>query len=106
MRIALTEAGHQVLIARDVAAGMEAVHFERFEVIVCDLLFPDGNGYEIIRAIRKKGALVFALAVSALPREVCEAEAIAAGFDRFLPKPFLPWMLVAQLASLESDEAG
>ncbi len=103
MKITLLGAGHEVFIARTLRRALAAVADELFDTLICDLLLPDGNGIAVIRAVRKKDAAqkkdasIFAIAVSALPREVCERESIEAGFDRFLSKPFLPCELIALL---------
>jgi DNA-binding response OmpR family regulator len=98
MKIALLAAGHEVLIARTIPTALAYVEEEFFSILVCDLLFPDGNGCDVIRAVREKNTDVFAVAVSGLPGEVCEREALEAGFNRFLAKPFLPHVLVELLA--------
>lgn len=98
IKIVLLDAGHEVLVARTVGDALAFVDGEPFEALVCDLLFPDGNGCEIIHAVRRKKRDVFAVAVSGLPREVCEAKAIEDGFDTFLQKPFLPQHLSSLFA--------
>jgi len=97
MRIALSEAGHKVSLARTMGAALFELAGNEFDAIFCDLLLPDGHGYDIIRVVREKSGSPFAVAVSGLPRERCEREAIEAGFDKFLAKPFLPNNLAALL---------
>jgi DNA-binding response OmpR family regulator len=98
MEIALTEAGHAVTLVRTTDSALFAVVWEEFDALVCDLLLPDGHGCEIIRAFRQRSFPVFAVAVSGLPRDGCEHIALAAGFDRFLQKPFLPGELALLFA--------
>jgi CheY-like chemotaxis protein len=97
--VALSGAGHAVSIVRTVDSALFALAWEEFDALVCDLLLPDGHGCDIIRALRQRKLPVFAVAVSGLPRSACEADALAAGFDTFLQKPFFP----DQLASLLED---
>lgn len=97
LKIAFTKAGHAVTLETTVKSALLALMHETYDALVCDLLLPDGNGCEIIKAARQKGMPIFAVAISGMLPVACEMNALAAGFDRFICKPFKVSLLVGLL---------
>lgn len=62
----------------------------RPEIVITDLVMPQLSGAELCRSIRENRALseVYVIVVSATDSETERAEAIDAGGDIFMPKPF------------------
>lgn len=86
LRRHLERAGREVVWAPSGERGL-ALLGEGFQLVVCDLVMPGLSGLEVIRRIREgKGPPVLALSasVSAQSRE----EALKAGAQAFLGKPF------------------
>ncbi len=78
-----------------VASPDEALaEFERQppDVLVSDIRMPGGSGYQLIRRVRAlppdRGGLTPAVAVSASVGEEDTSKILAAGFQRFIRKPF------------------
>jgi PAS domain S-box-containing protein len=70
------------------------------DVIVSDLAMPGEDGYSLIRRLRESGNLVPAVAVTAYVRSEDEARVREAGFQRHVPKPFDPQVLVEAVRDL------
>ena len=70
------------------------------DIIVSDLAMPDEDGYSLIRRVRESGSRVPAVAVTAYARSEDEARVREAGFQRHVPKPFDPQMLVEAVHDL------
>jgi CheY-like chemotaxis protein len=51
----LREEGYEVREAVDGASAMNAVAFERPDVILLDLMMPNGNGWSVLEALRTDG---------------------------------------------------
>ena len=87
----LAEAGFRVLSARD---GKEAVAIaiaERPDAIVMDLMMPEVDGWDAVRAIRAQlGRRPHMVAVSAYSGDASRALAFDGGFDDFISKPAEP----------------
>jgi CheY-like chemotaxis protein len=49
------EAGHEVHVARDGAAGIETAERIDPDVILCDLGLPLADGYQVVRRLRQRG---------------------------------------------------
>ena len=79
--------GHQARSASNCAEAASAVVEEAFDLLLCDLTLPDGDGCELMRDLRDRYGMEGVAMTghdSAEDRERCRA----AGFSRFLAKPF------------------
>jgi len=102
MAEALQAQGWRVLEAGGGQAGLEAVRRRRPEVVLCDLLMPRGNGFQVCRGIRADPALRYTKIVVTTGRDF-QADRISAreaGADEYLTKPFPPQVLLALLERL------
>jgi len=98
---ALKRKGFETMISLDgFMAGVVASTFKP-TVMTLDLKMPSLGGVEILKGIRKNPELagIKVLVVSAMPREELD-EALAAGADDVLEKPFTNNDLVAKVAQL------
>lgn len=103
---ALRRAGFETMLATEgFLAGMLALVF-RPTVITLDLKMPGLGGLAVLKAIRQREELVTTkvLVVSAMPREQLD-EALAAGADGVLEKPFKNKDLVERVGALCEGEA-
>lgn len=98
---ALTDDGHQVVVASDAAAGLARALAEPFDVVLLDVQLPGRNGLDLCRALREAGRMgpILAVSANALPDQV--ARGLAAGFDQYLTKPISPHALCAAVRSYE-----
>ena len=84
----------KVLEAKDGEAGLELALRNRPELILCDLLMPKSNGFEVCRCIREKLQPTKIIVVSGRDYGVDRTSAIEAGADEYLLKPFT-WELLS-----------
>ena len=84
----LQVSGASVVSAHDGVEATERALAETFDVVVMDVRMPRMNGFEAARALRAGGCRVPFVAVSADASPEVRANAIAAGFDAVLHKPF------------------
>jgi CheY-like chemotaxis protein len=91
--------GFEVIVAADGHAGLEAARRERPHVIVTDFYMPRMDGLEMVRALRADPLTrdIAVLMLSSDSGGECEAQALAAGVDRYLLKPVEPRLLAAQV---------
>jgi CheY-like chemotaxis protein len=91
IELVLMQAKAQVELAFGGPQGLELVRSRSYDLLLIDLAMPDMNGYELLRAIRSDQCAMSSvpcIAVTALGRH--EAQAISAGFDDHVLKPFHP----------------
>jgi signal transduction histidine kinase len=93
--------GHQVSMARDGQAGLDALLAEPFDVVVCDIGLPGMDGLEVMARLRaaQGGAGPMAIGLSGYGQAEDRARATAAGFDHYLVKPVNPDALLALVAA-------
>eukprot|EP00598_Pedospumella_elongata_P003121 CAMPEP_0184966814 /NCGR_PEP_ID=MMETSP1098-20130426/376_1 /TAXON_ID=89044 /ORGANISM="Spumella elongata, Strain CCAP 955/1" /LENGTH=619 /DNA_ID=CAMNT_0027488157 /DNA_START=366 /DNA_END=2225 /DNA_ORIENTATION=+ len=100
----LTGSSPRMRLRRDSSSGLEVPTAQQFDVVLMDLQMPVLDGIEAIRRLRAAeekqrgpssdtstsggGARQFVIALSANSDEETRREALAAGADAFVPKPF------------------
>ena len=96
----LSEEGHEVLGAATGGEGLELALHQSFDVIVCDILLPEVNGFQLVRRLRERAVWTPVLMLTAKDGEWDEAEALDAGADGYMTKPFSYVVLKAHLRAL------
>lgn len=99
VRIAVEEEGCQVIEAGTMAEGLAAAGAERPDLIVLDLGLPDGNGVDLIRDVRGWADTPIVI-LSARAQEADKIDALDAGADDYLTKPFGVGELRARVRAL------
>jgi two-component system KDP operon response regulator KdpE len=87
LRIGLTARGDEVVAARTGAEAVTQVALANPDVVILDLGLPDTNGIEVCRHIREFSEVPI-LVLSAYGDERRKVEALDAGADDFVTKPF------------------
>jgi PAS domain S-box-containing protein len=97
---------------RELEQSLSAAQQEpaRFNLLISDIAMPNQDGYELIRRVREleksKGvAPLPAIALTAYVRERHREQALAAGFQEYLPKPIDPEALLAAALRLLQPKA-
>jgi len=83
-----------VLEAKDGDAGIELALRNQPELILCDLLMPKSNGFEVCRSIREQLQPTKIIVVSGRDYGVDRTSALEAGADEYLLKP-ITWELLS-----------
>jgi len=96
LRVILRDAGYEAVPA---ASGEEALDLAAVrppEAAILDLMLPDIDGVEVTRRLREWSGMPI-LVLSAVGEEDRKVEALAAGADDYVTKPFGPRELIARL---------
>jgi DNA-binding response OmpR family regulator len=96
----LTEEGHQVVVARDGAAGYEMATAASFDVIVADVMLPHVDGIAMTRRLRgaRNQTPVLMLTAKDTPGDVING--LDSGADDYLTKPFSFDILLARIRAV------
>ncbi len=105
VRQALEAAGHQVFEAETLQRGLIDAATRKPDLIVLDLGLPDGDGIDLIRDLRGWSALPV-IVLSARVGESDKIEALDAGADDYLVKPFSVGELMARVRAALRRHAG
>ncbi len=87
IRASLTSHGYRVLEAQRVSEAVMLMTSQNPELVLLDLGLPDGDGIELTRSLREWSRVPI-LVISARGREEDKVEALDAGADDYLTKPF------------------
>lgn len=77
-------------IVDDGYASIVALERERFDLILMDINMPLINGFDTTRKIREKGIMIPIIALTAFDKQEVTEEAISAGMNDIMVKPFEP----------------
>lgn len=96
LRIALTSDGHRVTIAHTAADVVNHVTRPGCDLLMIDLGLPDGDGKEAVRRVRAASGLPI-IVVTGRGELSERVEALDAGADDYVLKPFLSEELLARV---------
>jgi CheY-like chemotaxis protein len=104
VRRVLTMHGHEVVEADDGLRAREKLTDERPDLAIFDIVMPGLSGLDLCRLVRADPELreTGLIVISA---NLSEDDALAAGADAFLGKPFRPPELLATLAAVSAARA-
>jgi len=84
----LEQEGYQVTHAETGSAAMQIFDNERFDLVVLDLMLPDGHGIDLCKKMRETSPQLPILILTALGEEHSRVKGLQAGADDYLGKPF------------------
>lgn len=95
----LVAGGYAVESAKTASKASEAVKNEKFDLVVLDLLLPDGDGLEVCREIRKQSdVLIIMVTARGEPRDAVAG--LNAGADDYVAKPFAVEEVLARIKAV------
>jgi two-component system NtrC family response regulator len=53
----LSHFGHKISVANDAQNALNIIDSKAFDVVLCDIALPDGNGYDLIAEAKRKRPL-------------------------------------------------
>ncbi|MEG4576144.1 PAS domain S-box protein [Microcoleus sp. N3A4] len=105
----LEDCGASVTAVSNAADALAVLTQSLPDLLLSDIGMPDTDGYMLLRQVRalapEQGGLVPAIALTAYAGEINYQQALAAGFQRHIPKPLDPDKLVQAMLDL-LDRAG
>ena len=95
----LSRSGYQVQTAGRVSTAKEALNQARPDLVVLDVMLPDGDGFDFCRELRADQAMrgVPILFLTARSQEIDKVLGLEIGGDDYITKPFSPRELLARV---------
>lgn len=97
--------GFEVRHARLVSEALQAMHSEPPDLAILDVGVPDGNGFDVCRAIRKSSDLPIVF-LTARNEEIDRILGLELGADDYVSKPFSPREVCARVRAILRRSAG
>lgn len=83
----LTRRGHTVLEASDLKSALTLGREASYDLLMCDLQLPDGDGYQLLEALKREREIIaVAMSGHCAPSDLLRTK--AAGFFSHLAKPY------------------
>ncbi len=96
----LGQQGFRVSLAGSKREFLERVATEKLDIVVLDVLLPDGSGLDLCRYLRQRAPHVPVILVTALKEEVDRIIGLEIGADDYIGKPFNPRELLARMRAV------
>jgi len=112
LRVLLELAGHEVAVAYDGRAGLDAAEARHYDIVICDIGLPGLDGLEIMQRLRgarpgqARSRRPFTIALSGYGQSEDRERALGAGFDRYLVKPASPETLLELISEAREIRQG
>ncbi len=96
----LTSAGYDVILASDGEMAIEMAIKEKPDLIIMDIMMPKKTGIEAVKIIREFPELknIFIIFISAKSQINQETNALEAGGDSLIYKPFSPKAMLSEVS--------
>jgi len=98
LKVILRDAGYEVAEATGVEEALDVASVRPPDAAIIDLMLPDGSGVELSRRLREWTQMPI-IVLSAVGEEDAKVEALEAGADDYVTKPFGTRELVARLGA-------
>jgi DNA-binding response OmpR family regulator len=95
---ALTRDGYAVAIAATLSDAERVL--EGVDLVILDLMLPDGSGFDLLAAIRQRRSSVAVIILSSRDAEADRVAALETGADDYVTKPFSPREIVARVRAV------
>ena len=96
----LKKEGYNVVTAGTIDDAKECFLKEHFNLVILDVMLPDGNGFDMCAFIRSKNENVPILFLTACDDEVQVVRGLDAGADDYVTKPFKLLELLSRIRAL------
>jgi hypothetical protein len=104
MRIILISYGAQVKVVASTIEVLNVLESWQPDLLISDIGMPEMDGYMLLRQVRQlppaQGGQIPAIALTAYAGEYDQRQALAAGFQKHLPKPVEPGQLAEAIVTL------
>ena len=85
----LTADGYSVISALNARAATEALHTQKFDLVLLDINLPDGNGYNLCRLIKPEHPDIIVIFLTANDQESDQIRGYEVGAVDYITKPFV-----------------
>lgn len=92
--------GYEVEFADDGEAGLQKILDNDYDLILLDVMMPKMSGFDVCRAIRKKGITTPVILLTAKDQEIDKVLGLELGADDYVTKPFSLRELLARIKAV------
>jgi two-component system, OmpR family, alkaline phosphatase synthesis response regulator PhoP len=97
LRDRLSREGYAIETSSDGESGLERAAREPFDLVLLDVMLPRLNGFDVLRELRKRGAEMPVIMLTAKGQVVDKVVGLKLGADDYVTKPFEMVELLARI---------
>ena len=97
----LTQQGHAPLWLRDIASARRHVEVDQFDLLLLDIVLPDGSGLDLLAELRQRGVETAIMMLTARESVADRVLGLDGGADDYLAKPFAVEELMSRIRALQ-----
>jgi len=102
LRLLFEGEGYEVRVAESVQGARDRLAEDSFDLVLCDIMMPDGNGLELLKEIRAESPGTAVIMMTAYSSSKSAVEAMKLGAYNYVSKPFnLDELKLSAAAALE-----
>jgi len=106
LELTLTSAGHNVAVTASGEEGVELAEIYGYDAILMDIDLEDITGVEALRSLRAKKIEIPVIMLTGTSEAEAKIQALGAGADDYVTKPFHKGELVARIAAVVRRSRG
>ena len=88
LRLLLEEGGYEVTTASSMEEGRKTFFEDSFDLVLCDIIMPDGNGLDLLREMKAHNIRSSVIMMTAYTSTKSAIEAMKRGAYDYISKPF------------------
>lgn len=92
--------GYHVETAQNGEAALEAIHQDRFDIVILDVMMPKVSGFDVCKSLRKDNNNVPIILLTAKGEEMDRVLGLEFGADDYIAKPFSLRELLARIKAV------
>lgn len=105
VKYALEQEGFYIDICNDLESGRNSLNEKTFDIILLDVMLPDGNGYDFCKEIRKSKNIPI-IFLTACDEEINIVMGLDIGGDDYMTKPFRVRELISRIKAVVRRNKG
>jgi DNA-binding response OmpR family regulator len=86
---------------RDIASARRHLEIDEFDLLLLDVVLPDGSGLDLLRDLRNSGCTAAIMMLTARDAVSDRVAGLDGGADDYLPKPFAMDELLSRIRALQ-----
>ena len=106
LELALVAGGHNVTVTASGEEGVELAELYGYDAILLDIDLEDMSGFEALRSLRAKKLMAPVIMLTGSGEAESKIQALTAGADDYVTKPFHKGELVARIAAVVRRSRG
>lgn len=95
----LKQEGYDIIVCNDMNTALKVVRTQKYDIAILNISLPDGNGYDICKAIRRNSDIPV-IFLTACDEEVNVVMGFDIGADDYVTKPFRVRELLSRIKTI------